>query len=114
MGGDITPRRPLVQMKRIDASNNEASITDFNSVEALGQLFAVLGVLGKTKSEGRIPSLSFLPTLLSVLEPWQGKQGRDSSLPTCTVGMGVVYAHHSLEEWAQSLLFLGGRGEIHL
>ena len=94
-------------MRRRDASNSEASITDFSSVEALGQLVAALGVFGKTKAEGSIPSLSFLPTLLSVPTLWQGKKGRDNNLPTCTVGMGAVYVHHSLEEWAQSLLFLG-------
>ena len=73
MSGDITPRRPLVHMRRRDASNSEASITNFSSVEALGQLVAAMGVLGKTKEEGTIPSLSFLSTLLSVPALWQGK-----------------------------------------
>ena len=91
-------------MRGIDASISEAQILDFSSVETLGKLVTVLGALGRPKEEGSILSPSFLPTLLTVSALWQEKQRKYNSLPTCTFGMGVVYAHHSLEELAQSLL----------
>ena len=95
-------------MRRLDASISEAPIIDFSRVEALGKFVTALGVLGKTKEGGRTLSLSFLPTLLFVSALWQEKHGKDNRLPTCTFGMGAVYAHHSFEELAQSLLSFGG------
>ena len=93
-------------MRRIDASVIEAPIIDFSKVETLGQLVTTLGALGTTKEEGRITSPSFLPTLLTVSSLWYEKQGKHNSLPTCTFGIGAIYAHHSWEELAQSLLVL--------
>ena len=50
--GEITPRRPLDQQRRLDAPYLGASHLDFRRVETLGEFNTAQRVWGRLKEEG--------------------------------------------------------------